>query len=95
VSGVHLSDDVLVRSLGDETVLLDLRTGCYFGLNRTGARLLELVTDVGDVEAAARLASTEFGIPVDQVAADLDELCAELTAQGLLEPTGTKATPDD
>jgi hypothetical protein len=33
---VRASDDVVSQLLGDEMVLLNLKTGVYWGLNRTG-----------------------------------------------------------
>jgi hypothetical protein len=78
------SPDVIFRELEGEAVLLDLASGRYFGLNAVGTRiwmLLESGSTVGD--AAAALAA-EFEADADQIARDVDDLVAELSARGLL-----------
>ena len=49
-SRIRPSDEVLFQELQDESVLLDLKSGVYFGLDIVGTRiwqlLLALVTDM-------------------------------------------------
>ena len=40
---VRLGPDVVYRELGGEMVLLNLKTGVYFGLNETGAEMWTLL----------------------------------------------------
>ena len=50
-----LSDQVVIRELSGESVLLDLKSGLYFGLNGIGTRVWNLVAQGGslrDVNAA-------------------------------------------
>lgn len=76
---------VACRAFPTETVLLNLRTGQYHGLNPTGGRMFEVLGECGDLdEAAARLAS-DFEQPLDAVAGDLRDFCAGLVQRGLLE----------
>lgn len=42
-SEVQLSPDVVVREVGDETILLNLASGTYYGLDPVGARFLSLI----------------------------------------------------
>jgi hypothetical protein len=41
---VEVPKDVLVRFVEKETVLLNLETECYYGLDETGTRMWQLVT---------------------------------------------------
>jgi hypothetical protein len=40
---LRIPDGVATRQLGGETVLLNLETGTYFGLDAVGSRFLELL----------------------------------------------------
>lgn len=84
MSRVRLADNVVHRSFGDETVLLNLDTGQYHGLRGSGGRMLELLEELGDPTAAAERVASEFGHPVADVRRDLDALCRQLEERALL-----------
>ena len=42
---LRIGTDVVFRQLDDEAVLLNLKTGIYFGLNDVGARVWQLIAD--------------------------------------------------
>lgn len=85
VMHVRIPQHVVHRAFPSETVVLNLVTGKYYGVNPTGGRMLEVLERVPSVDDAAVMLSEEFGIPVDQVRQDLLEFCGELVEQGLLE----------
>ena len=79
---------VVHRSFAHETVVLNLKTGRYHGLNPTAGRMLgelEKGERVGDI--AARLAEV-YERPLDEIERDLCELCLDLLARGLVQLTG-------
>ena len=82
---VRLSDNVVFRSFGSETVLLNLTSGQYHGLTGSGGRMLEVLVEVGDLDAATQRLTTEFDHPVDEIRRDLATLCDELAARSLVE----------
>jgi hypothetical protein len=84
---VAIPQHVVFRSFVEETVVLNLESGRYHGLNRTAGRMLELLGELGDVEAAAAAVADETGAPGERVRADLDELCDSLAERGLIELT--------
>jgi hypothetical protein len=86
--GVRLPEHVVYRSFEAETVLLNLRTGEYYGLNPSGARMFELLCETGSTEAAACEAADEFGQPITVIAEDMDQLCADLVTRNLIEVDG-------
>jgi len=77
--------DVLSQTVVGESVLLDLRSQKYFGLNEVGTRAWQLLLETSDTdEVVARLLG-EFAVAREQLERDLDELFARLVAAGLLE----------
>lgn len=78
-------DHVVYRPFAKETVVLNLKTGKYHGLNPTaGSMLSELERGVTVAEAAARLAE-RYGRPVGEIERDAYELCLDLLERGLIE----------
>lgn len=76
---------VVYRTFVQETVVLNLETGKYHGLNPTAGRMLETLEQAPTISAAAELLAEEYAQAVDQVERDLCEFCAGLRARGLLE----------
>jgi hypothetical protein len=80
---------VVYRSFPTETVVLNLQTGRYHGLNATAGQMLDVLARAGCVrDAAAELAST-YEQPQDVIERDLCELCASLLERGLIEADGS------
>jgi Coenzyme PQQ synthesis protein D (PqqD) len=79
---------VVFRSFPRETVVLNLDTGKYHGLNPTAGRMLELLEKSETVDAAAMRLAEEYGQDLAVIRRDLYELCVELRERGLLEIVG-------
>jgi hypothetical protein len=84
VTRVHLPENVVFRSFGSEMVLLNLKTGRYHGLKGSGGRMLEVLAEQGDVEAAARQVADEYEQDLQVVASDMERLCQELAERSLI-----------
>jgi hypothetical protein len=82
---VRVPDHVVSRSFGSETVVLNLATGQYHGLNETAGRMLEVLSEVGEVGKAATVISAEYGRQAVEIEADLNELCDLLVERSLLD----------
>ncbi len=78
------SDDVLVRALDGEAVLLDMASGKYFGLNEVGARIWELVEKGESLGAIRAAIVAEFEVDEASAGEDLSALVVELEARGLV-----------
>ena len=87
-SRVRLPEHVVHRGFAAETVVLNLQTGKYHGLNPTAGRMLEVLESKDSVGQAAAEIASEYGQPIDQVEQDLCELCADLAERGLIEVDG-------
>ncbi len=71
-----------------ELVLLNVETGVYFGLNRTGTKIWELLGERSDVDDV--LSALERVYPVERATLrrDLDALIADLEKSGLVREIG-------
>ena len=87
---------VLVRYLDKESVLLNLETERYYGLNETGTRMWQLVTTAPNIDAAYHELLNEFDVESELLRSHLTELLGRLVENGLLQiqPTdvGTAST---
>jgi hypothetical protein len=75
---------VVTRTVGDETVILDLESGTYFGLDPVGSRFLELLGEHRTLGAVLPVMLEEFEVEPGQLEGDLSRLCDEMLAGGLL-----------
>jgi hypothetical protein len=82
---VSIPRHVVFRSFVEETVVLNLESGRYHGLNPTAGRMLELLGELGEVDAVAGRIAEETGAPPQQVNDDLHEFCSSLAERGLIE----------
>jgi hypothetical protein len=83
---VAIPQHVVHRTFPTETVLLNLNTGQYHGLNPTAGRMFEVLGEDGSLEQAANRLAEEFSQPLEAVEHDLRDLCTGLIGRGLLEP---------
>jgi Coenzyme PQQ synthesis protein D (PqqD) len=77
---------VVSRSVGDETVLVNLDSERYFSLNRTGAVIWGQLSAGGSRADALAQVLSEFEIDQTTANQDLGELVSALVSAGLLEP---------
>lgn len=81
---VSISAEVMARSVGDETVLLDLTSGTYFGLDPVGARIWALMSEGKSLCAVCDVIQGEYDVTRDALEADVLRLIGELRAKGLV-----------
>jgi hypothetical protein len=82
---VRPSGDAVVKRLGDEVVLVQLQTNQIYTLNRTGARLWELLEQEHDLERAQEQLLSEFDVDEEQLRGEVRTIVDELVTKGLLE----------
>jgi hypothetical protein len=85
---VRVPDHVVYRSFAAETVVLNLETGRYHGLNGTAGRMFEALDGAGTLEQAAVALAGDLGVERERLDADLLDLCARLAERGLVEVDG-------
>ena len=81
---LSIPPQVMSRLVGDETVLLDLATGVYFGLDGVGKRIWESVAEGNDLGQAVADIVAEYEVDEEQAQADVIEFASDLVTRGLL-----------
>jgi Coenzyme PQQ synthesis protein D (PqqD) len=78
-------DHVVYREFVNETVVLNLETGTYHGLNPSGGKMLETLGSAESVRDAAATLAAQYGQPLPEIEEDLHEFCLRLHELGLVE----------
>ena len=81
----RLPEHVVHRSFVVETVVLNLETGKYHGLNPTAGRMLDVLNEAPSVRDAATTIAQEYGEEQATVEADLAVFCRDLLDRKLME----------
>jgi hypothetical protein len=82
---ISISPDVMIRQVGGESVVLDLKTERYLGLDEVATSMWQALTRAESIEAAFQSLLTEFDVEGQQLRRDLDEFVQELLQLGLIE----------
>jgi len=77
---------VLSRELSGETVLLNLESGVYYGLDAVGTRAWNLLAEHGTLADVVAIMRDEFEVPAERLERDLRALVSELCDKQLLVP---------
>lgn len=80
---VTVADDVVFRALGEESVILSLDTGLYFGLDPVGTRIWTLLAD-HDLGGVAETIHHEFDAELSVIQQDVLSLVEHLVAKHLV-----------
>jgi hypothetical protein len=88
---VRVPQNVVFRSFPAETVVLNLQTGKYHGLNPTAGRMLEALVESEAVSEAVEALAAEYDRPAAGVERDVQDLCRALLDRGLIETEGPTA----
>ena len=82
---VVVPTNVLIRFLDKESVLLNIETERYFGLDETGTRMWQLATAAPNIETACQQLLDEYEVKPEALRSDLTELLGKLIENGLLQ----------
>lgn len=82
---VTLPKNVLVRTFETESVLLNLDTECYHGLDDVGSRMCQALTSSENIEAAYQKLLADYEVDPSQLRQDLSDFVAKMVERGLLE----------
>lgn len=85
---IKVPKHVVYRSFPSETVVLNLQTGKYHGLNPTAGRMLEALERSETVLDAAVAAARDYEQPQTATEQDMCDLCSALLARDLIEVDG-------
>jgi Coenzyme PQQ synthesis protein D (PqqD) len=90
-SNISVPRHVVYRSFPSETVVLNLETGKYHGLNATAGTMLEALESASCVSDAASALASRYTQPEQVIERDMYELCNVLLERGLIEVDGGPA----
>jgi hypothetical protein len=82
---VRVPEDVLVRELDGESVLLNLATSAYFGLDGIGTDMWRALTASDSIQAACEVVLAEYDVSPETLQRDMQELVEKLVGHGLLQ----------
>lgn len=81
---VTVPDDVLISQLQDESVILNLDSERYYGLDDVGTRFLSVLRTSDSIEAAYERLRNEYDVDPQVLRNDLLAIVENLIDQGLL-----------
>jgi hypothetical protein len=90
-SRIAVPQHVVYRRFPSETVVFNLQTGQYHGLNATAGNMLAALERAVCMRDAAAAVAEEYAQPPEIVEQDMRELCDALLARGLIKFDGEPA----
>jgi len=84
-SRVTTAPDVMLRIIGDEAVILNLKNELYLGLDPVGTRMWTVLQSSPSIQAAHALLLEEFDVEPERLRRDMDRLLEQMLEQGLIE----------
>ena len=81
---ITLSPDVISQEVSGETVLLDLESENYFGLDEVGTRIWQLIKETGDLQAVYDTLLSEYEVDETRLQSDLEALLGEISGLRLV-----------
>jgi len=79
-----IAADVLSQEVSGETVLLDLKSEAYFGLDATGTRIWQLIQENGSLQVAFDTMLAEYDVEAEVLLKDFSEFLTRLSEAGLV-----------
>ncbi len=85
---VSVPPDVLISEISGESVILDLKSERYLGLDDVGTRMWGALTKSPSIQAAYDVLLGEYEVDAGVLKRDLHGFIEKLLDQGLLEVNG-------
>ena len=82
---ISIPDGVMVRELEGESVLLNINSESYFGLDDIGTRMWSALTDADSIETAYHTLLAEYEVEPEQLRTDLCGFIDKLLEAGLID----------
>jgi hypothetical protein len=82
---VVAAENILIRELSGEAVLLDLNKELYFGLDEVGYRMWTVLTSADTVGAAYEQLLSEYEVEPEQLEKSVESLISQCVDQGLFQ----------
>jgi hypothetical protein len=89
---VTVPEDVLISGLQGESVILNLDSERYFGLDEVGTRMMSVLTTADSIQAAYETLLQEYDVEGEVLRQDMTAIIEKLVEQGLVEITSEQKT---
>jgi hypothetical protein len=84
IGKLTISTNAVARQVGDDTVILHLGSGTYFGLDAVGARIWQLMEEGKSVNEICDVMLDEYEVSREDLEHDITGLIKDLVAQDLV-----------
>jgi len=81
---IEISSEVLTQEVGGETVILDLKSESYFGLDEVGTRIWQLLQEQKDIQTITATMLNEYDVEEEQLEKDIQNLLTQLNKAGIV-----------
>ena len=88
--GFKISDDVVFRVLDREAVILSLSSGVYFGLDKVGTRMWQLIAEGQSTDRTIQMLIEEYEADEEVLRRDFDGLTRQLMNKALIQITSSE-----
>jgi hypothetical protein len=80
--------DTLIQEVEGQSVLINLKSECYFGLDDVGTFMWKTLTTSTSIQAAYEALLAEYDVGSEQLRQDVQDFAEKLIDRGLLEVNG-------
>ncbi len=77
--------DIMIRTVGEESVILNLKTELYLGLNPVGTQMWAALTESPSIQKAYEQILAAFDVGDEELCRDLEEFVGKLMEYQLIE----------
>jgi hypothetical protein len=81
---ITISSQAVARQVGDETVILHVGSGTYFGLDPVGARIWQLMREGKSLSEICDVVLDEYEVSREDLERDITGLIKDLLAHDLI-----------
>jgi hypothetical protein len=85
----------MLRTVGEESVLLNLKSGLYFGADAVATHMWTTLTGSESIQAAFDSLLAEYEVNGSELRRDLEEFLNKLLEYGLIEIKRSSATSSE
>ena len=82
---IDVPERVLFQEVGEETVLLDIENGEYYGLNEVGSKLWTLLQQGHTMREAVSTMLKEYDVSEECLRSDIQQFLLQLQTKGLIK----------
>jgi hypothetical protein len=79
-----VSPDAAESAVGDETVILNLANGTYYGLDPVGTRIWAMLKEGVAIPDICRRLADDYGVDLEVIEADARTFLSDLETHGIL-----------